>query len=164
MWVDRLYYFRKATPLFSHLHSFWWDVCYHFYIISLYVLSFFSHGLLVRFSFLSLFFHQVDYAGLGVFSQIHGFIIFIKFGKMLAIIFFRFCTSIFSSLLLELQFYTCCCSVTKLCPTLCNPMGCSTPGFPAPHLSPGVCPSPLPRWCHPTISSSVTLFSCLQSH
>ena len=25
--------------------------------------------------------------------------------------------------------YSCCCSVTKLCPTLCNPMDCSTPGF-----------------------------------
>ena len=23
----------------------------------------------------------------------------------------------------------CCCSVTKSCPTLCDPMGCSTPGF-----------------------------------
>ena len=27
----------------------------------------------------------------------------------------------------------CCCSVAKLCPTLCNPMDCSTPGFPVPH-------------------------------
>ena len=27
----------------------------------------------------------------------------------------------------------CCCSVTKLCPTLCNPMSCSTPGFPVLH-------------------------------
>ena len=26
-----------------------------------------------------------------------------------------------------------CCSVTKLCPTLCNPMNCSKPGFPALH-------------------------------
>ena len=37
---------------------------------------------------------------------------------------------------------------------------------PCPSPSPGVCPSscPLNRWCHPTISSSVTLFSfCLQS-
>ena len=24
----------------------------------------------------------------------------------------------------------CCCSVAQLCPTLCDPMGCSTPGFP----------------------------------
>ena len=32
-------------------------------------------------------------------------------------------------------------------------------------LSPGVCSNscPLSWWCHPTISSSVTLFSCLQS-
>ena len=26
-----------------------------------------------------------------------------------------------------------CCAVTKLCPTLCNPMDCSTPGFPVLH-------------------------------
>ena len=26
-----------------------------------------------------------------------------------------------------------CCSVTKSCPILCNPMDCSTPGFPVPH-------------------------------
>ena len=30
----------------------------------------------------------------------------------------------------------CCCSVTKSCPTLCNSMGCSTPGFPVPHYLP----------------------------
>ena len=30
----------------------------------------------------------------------------------------------------------CCCSVTKLCLTLCNPMDCSTPGFPVPHHLP----------------------------
>ena len=27
-----------------------------------------------------------------------------------------------------------CCSVAKLSPTLCNPMGCSMPGFPALHI------------------------------
>ena len=32
----------------------------------------------------------------------------------------------------------CCCSVTKSCPTLCNSMDCSMPGFPV-SLSPGVC-------------------------
>ena len=26
--------------------------------------------------------------------------------------------------------FTCCCSVTMWCPTLCDPMDCSTPGFP----------------------------------
>ena len=30
----------------------------------------------------------------------------------------------------------CCCSVAKSCPTLCNPMNCSTPGFPALHCCP----------------------------
>ena len=56
-------------------------------------------------------------------------------------------------------------SVTQSCPTLCNPMDCSTPGL---RLSstPGAysnwCPSC--QWCHPTISSSVVpLSSCFQS-
>ena len=30
----------------------------------------------------------------------------------------------------------CCCSVAKLCPTLCDPMDCSTPGFPVLHYLP----------------------------
>ena len=40
-------------------------------------------------------------------------------------------------------------------------MDCSTPGFPCPSPSPGVCSNScsLSQWCHPTISSSVTLFS-----
>ena len=57
----------------------------------------------------------------------------------------------------------CHCSVAKSCPTLCNPMHCSTPGL---LVFAQVCPSScvLNQWCHPTISSSVTLFSfCLQS-
>ena len=32
------------------------------------------------------------------------------------------------------SFY-CCCSVTKFCPTPLDPMDCSTPGFPVPHIS-----------------------------
>ena len=32
--------------------------------------------------------------------------------------------------------YICCCSVTQLCPTLCNPMDCSIPGLPVPHRLP----------------------------
>ena len=57
-------------------------------------------------------------------------------------------------------------SVAQSCPFLCNPMDCSTPGFPVhqqlPELSPNSCPSSW--WCHPTISSSVVPFSpCLQS-
>ena len=58
----------------------------------------------------------------------------------------------------------CCCrSVAELCLTLCDPMDCS---LLCPSLSHGVCSNscPLSRWCHPTISSSATLFSfCLLS-
>ena len=53
-----------------------------------------------------------------------------------------------------------------MCLTLCNPMDCSTPGFPVLQPSPRVCLNscPLCQWCHPTISSSPVLFSfCLQS-
>ena len=53
----------------------------------------------------------------------------------------------------------------------CNPIDCSTPGFPVPSPTPRVYSPrvysnscPLSRWCHPTISSSVIPFSsCLQS-
>ena len=31
------------------------------------------------------------------------------------------------------QYLYCCCSVTQSCPTLCNPMDCSTPVLPVPH-------------------------------
>ena len=55
-------------------------------------------------------------------------------------------------------------SITQLCPTLCNPMDCST--WP-PCLSPTPRvysnPCPLSQWCHLTISSSVVSFSHLQS-
>ena len=56
-------------------------------------------------------------------------------------------------------------SVTQSCPTLCNPMDCSMPGLPVHHQLPEFSNScPLSWWCHPTISSSVILFSsCLQS-
>ena len=59
----------------------------------------------------------------------------------------------------------CCCSVAKLCLTLCNPMDCSTPGFPVLCCFP-VCSNlwPLSWWCHSTISSSVAPFYfCPQS-
>ena len=36
-------------------------------------------------------------------------------------------------LMLSLRSPGCCCSVTQSCPTLCNPMDCSTPGFPVVH-------------------------------
>ena len=57
------------------------------------------------------------------------------------------------------------CSVTKSCPTLCNPVDCSVPAVPVLH-----CPLEFAQthvhwvsWYHPTISSSVNPLSCLQS-
>ena len=51
-------------------------------------------------------------------------------------------------------------SVAQLCPTLCNPMNCSTPGLPVHHHLPE-----FTQTCvHPAISSSVVpFFSCPQS-
>ena len=48
------------------------------------------------------------------------------------------------------------CLVTQLCPLLCDPVDCSTPGLHCPSLSPGVCSNscPLNWWCCLTISSS----------
>ena len=59
-----------------------------------------------------------------------------------------------------------CCSVVKLCPTLCQPMDCNTPGFPVIYylrVSTNSCP--LSQLCYSiTISSSgAPFFSCLQS-
>ena len=59
------------------------------------------------------------------------------------------------------------CSVTQSCPTLCDPMDYSMPGFCVLHSpSPGACSNlyPLRRWCHLTIlPSAVPISSCLQS-
>ena len=77
-------------------------------------------------------------------------------------------TAVLISLLLCLPItfgFSCCCSVAKLCLTFCDPMDCSTPGFPILHCL-RVCSNscPFSRWCHPTISSSVAPFSsCPQS-
>ena len=57
-------------------------------------------------------------------------------------------------------------SVTKLHPTLCDPMDAALQASVSFHLSFGVCSNscPLSWWCHPTISSSVIPFSsCPQS-
>ena len=40
--------------------------------------------------------------------------------------------------------------------TLCDPMDCSTPGFPVPTYGAHSNSCPLSQWCHPTISSSVS--------
>ena len=59
----------------------------------------------------------------------------------------------------------CCCSVVQLCPTLCNPIDCSTPGFPVPHYLPEFAQVHV-HWIgdaiqpsHPLLFSSV-LISC----
>ena len=56
-------------------------------------------------------------------------------------------------------------SVAQSCPTLCNPMDCSTPGLPVLHCLPTCSNSCALSWSyHPTISWSVTPFSsCPQS-
>ena len=69
------------------------------------------------------------------------------------------------SLILIMWIRICCCSVAKSCLTL-QPLQLQHTRPPCSSLSPGVSPSsgPLSQWCHPTISSSITLFSfCLQS-
>ena len=56
-------------------------------------------------------------------------------------------------------------SVPQLCPTLGDPMDCSTPGFPVHHQLPELSQTHVHQVsdCHPTISSSVIPFSCSQS-
>ena len=58
-----------------------------------------------------------------------------------------------------------CCSCCQLCPTLCDPTDCSTPGFLVLHylLELAQTHVPLSQWCHPIILSSVIPFSCPQS-
>ena len=59
--------------------------------------------------------------------------------------------------------FCCCCSVAKLCLTLCGPQHTR---LPCPSPSPGICSNscPLTWWCYPTILFSVALFySCPQS-
>ena len=57
--------------------------------------------------------------------------------------------------------------ISQLCPTLCNPVDCSVPGFPVLALSLGVCSDSctLSQWCHPTISPLLLLpliFPCIR--
>ena len=74
-------------------------------------------------------------------------------------------SSLDSSIVLSVKPILTCCSVTQSCPTLWDPMDCSTSAFPVLYcLSPGVCSYPLSQQCHPTISSSVApISSCPQS-
>ena len=63
-------------------------------------------------------------------------------------------------------YFCCCCSVTQLCLTLCDPMVCSTPGFPVLHHLPNllklmsiesVMPSSHLILCHPLLLLSSDL-------
>ena len=55
-------------------------------------------------------------------------------------------------------------SAAQSCPILCNPTDCSKPNFPALTISWSFPKFMSNQWCHPTIASSVALFSfCLQS-
>ena len=71
-----------------------------------------------------------------------------------------------SSVVVYLQLLSHRCSVAQLCPTLCNPVDCSMPGFPVLRYLPEFAQTHV-HWvngCHPTISFSVASFStCLQS-
>ena len=57
-------------------------------------------------------------------------------------------------------------SVAQLCPTLCDPMDCGTPGFPVCHQLLELTQTHVHRVgdaIQPSVSSSVIPFSCLQS-
>ena len=59
----------------------------------------------------------------------------------------------------------CTCSVAKPCPTLCDPMDCSTPSFPVLHYLPEFAHTHV-HWVSNAIQLShplLRLFSCLQS-
>ena len=51
-----------------------------------------------------------------------------------------------------------CCSVPQLCPTLCDPMDCSTPGFPVLYHLPELAQTHV-HWDGDTIQPSLPLFS-----
>ena len=59
--------------------------------------------------------------------------------------------------------FTCCCSVTRSCPTLCDPMDCSTPGFPVLHSLPEFAQAHVHQIGDANqLSHPLTLFSCPQ--
>ena len=73
---------------------------------------------------------------------------------------FHSCVYIWRKRKYWLENIVCCYSITKSCPTLCNPMDYSTPGSPVLHCLPDSCP--LSWWCYLTISSCATpFFLCL---
>ena len=109
--------------------------------------TFFSHGLLVRFSFLSLLFHQVDYAGSWCvfldpwvynFHQVWknaGYYFFSSFVP-LHLFFSTSGTLILHTFLLFSH---------QVVSDSSQPHGLQHTRLPCPSSSPGVCPRPLPR-------------------
>ena len=78
-------------------------------------------------------------------------------------------TSVLPPFLFSLLWLTCvacfCCSVTKSCPSLCDPMDCSTPGFPVLHHLPEFAQTHF-QWAGNAIQPfplSFPFSSCLQS-
>ena len=63
-----------------------------------------------------------------------------------------------SDLFHSFWFYFSCCSVTQSCPTLCDPMDCSTPDFPVHHQRPELTQTHV-HWVGDTIQSSHPLSS-----
>ena len=59
---------------------------------------------------------------------------------------------------LWVKIWSCCCSVTQLGPTLCNPMDCSMPGFPVLHHLPELAQTHV-HWVSDAIQSSLPLSS-----
>ena len=57
---------------------------------------------------------------------------------------------------IEFLIHCCCCSVTQSCPTLCNPMECSTPGSPVSHCLPEFAQTHV-HWVSDAIQSSHAL-------
>ena len=66
----------------------------------------------------------------------------------------------FSQRLLSKQYQSisgyCCCSVAKWCPTLCDPMDCSMPGFPVRHHLPELAQTHV-HWANDAIQPSYPL-------
>ena len=75
------------------------------------------------------------------------------------------CAKIAAAKRKEILRHCCCCSVAQSCPTLCDPMDCSTPGLPLLHQLPEFAQTHVHRVgdaiqpSHPLLSP----FSCLQS-
>ena len=79
-----------------------------------------------------------------------------------------FCGIRFSSSFFLNPWSHCCCSVTQLCQSLCDPRGCSTPGSPAHHQYPELAQSHVHRVggaiqpSHPLLSPSPLAFNLSQ--